>query len=80
VQSSYTVAQIQAMAARMVPGAQFQYFSNIVNHGSSWYYQAVNSSSGAYGLFQALPGSKMSSVGGDWRTNPPPRSSAASIK
>ncbi|GGJ39725.1 transglycosylase SLT domain-containing protein [Streptomyces brasiliensis] len=70
VRSSYTVAQIQAMAAQMVPGAQFQCFSNIVDHESSWNYLAVNASSGAYGLFQALPGSKMSSVGVDWRTNP----------
>ncbi|MET9897560.1 lytic transglycosylase domain-containing protein [Streptomyces sp. NPDC006446] len=70
VQSSYTVAQIQAMARQMVPSGQFQCFSNIVNHESSWNYKAVNASSGAYGLFQALPGSKMSSVGSDWQTNP----------
>jgi len=70
VQGSYTVAQIQAMAASMVPSGQFQCFSNIVDHESSWNYRAVNASSGAYGLFQALPGSKMSSVGSDWQTNP----------
>ncbi|MFF1304100.1 transglycosylase SLT domain-containing protein [Streptomyces sp. NPDC058307] len=70
VQGSYTVDQIQAMAASMVPSGQFQCFSNIVNHESSWNYRAVNASSGAYGLFQALPGSKMSSVGDDWQTNP----------
>ncbi|MCW7946799.1 hypothetical protein AAW14_33490 [Streptomyces hygroscopicus] len=70
VQGSYTVAQIQAMARQLVAGDQFQCFSNIVDHESSWNYQAVNASSGAYGLFQALPGSKMSSVGSDWQTNP----------
>ncbi|MEU1459413.1 lytic transglycosylase domain-containing protein [Streptomyces sp. NPDC005727] len=70
VQSSYSVAQIQAMARQMVAGDQFQCFSNIVDHESSWNYRAVNASSGAYGLFQALPGSKMSSVGADWQTNP----------
>ncbi|MET7269933.1 transglycosylase SLT domain-containing protein [Streptomyces flaveolus] len=70
VQSSYSVGQIQAMARQMVPSGQFQCFSNIVDHESSWNYQAVNASSGAYGLFQALPGSKMSSVGSDWQTNP----------
>ncbi|MEU6353988.1 transglycosylase SLT domain-containing protein [Streptomyces sp. NPDC047072] len=70
VQSSYTIEQIQAMARSMVPSGQFQCFSNIVDHESSWKYTAVNASSGAYGLFQALPGSKMSSVGADWRTNP----------
>ncbi|MFG2604397.1 transglycosylase SLT domain-containing protein [Streptomyces sp. NPDC048514] len=70
VQGSYTVAQIQAMARQMVPADQFQCFSNIVDHESSWNYRAVNAGSGAYGLFQALPGSKMSSVGADWQTNP----------
>ncbi|MEV0487419.1 lytic transglycosylase domain-containing protein [Streptomyces sp. NPDC050508] len=70
VQSSYTIAQIQSMAASIVPSGQFQCFSNIVDHESSWNYRAVNASSGAYGLFQALPGSKMSSVGSDWQTNP----------
>ncbi|MEV5958992.1 lytic transglycosylase domain-containing protein [Streptomyces sp. NPDC051987] len=70
VQSSYTVAQIQAMAQQMVAAGQYQCFSNIVDHESSWNYRAVNASSGAYGLFQALPGSKMSSAGADWQTNP----------
>lgn len=32
--------------------------------------QAVNKSSGAYGVCQALPGSKMASAGSDWQTNP----------
>lgn len=36
---------------------------------SSWSPTAQNSSSGAYGIPQALPGSKMASAGGDWRTN-----------
>ncbi len=70
VATSYTIAQIQAMARQMVPAGQFQCFSNIVDHESDWNYKAVNPSSGAYGMFQALPGSKMSSVGADWRTNP----------
>ncbi|MET8247756.1 transglycosylase SLT domain-containing protein [Streptomyces sp. NPDC005202] len=70
VQSSYTVAQIQAMARQMVAADQFQCFSNIVDHESSWNYQAVNASSGAYGLFQALPAGKYASAGADWRTNP----------
>ncbi|MFD5334990.1 transglycosylase SLT domain-containing protein [Streptomyces hawaiiensis] len=70
VASSYSIAQIQAMARQVVPSGQFQCFSNIVDHESDWNYKAVNPSSGAYGMFQALPGSKMSSVGADWRTNP----------
>jgi hypothetical protein len=51
-------------------GAQFQCFSNIVFRESSWNPHATNSSSGAYGLVQALPGSKMAAAGADWRTNP----------
>ncbi|MPY61936.1 aggregation-promoting factor C-terminal-like domain-containing protein [Streptomyces spongiae] len=69
-QSSYTTAEVQAIARGMVPGNQFQCFSNIVDHESGWNYKAVNPSSGAYGLVQAYPGSKMSSAGADWRTNP----------
>ncbi|MEU3887428.1 transglycosylase SLT domain-containing protein [Streptomyces sp. NPDC029041] len=70
VASSYSIAQIQAMARQLVPSGQFQCFSNIVDHESDWNYKAVNPSSGAYGMFQALPGSKMSSAGADWQTNP----------
>ncbi|MCB5182291.1 transglycosylase SLT domain-containing protein [Streptomyces antimicrobicus] len=69
-QSSYTVAQVKDIARQIVPGGQFQCFSNIVNQESTWNYKAVNPSSGAYGLVQALPGSKMASAGADWRTNP----------
>ncbi|WP_079044474.1 MULTISPECIES: transglycosylase SLT domain-containing protein [unclassified Streptomyces] len=69
-QGSYTVAEVKAIARQMVPASQFQCFSNIVNHESTWNYLAVNQGSGAYGLVQALPGSKMSSAGADWQTNP----------
>ncbi|MGN7702457.1 ubiquitin-like domain-containing protein [Cellulosimicrobium sp. ES-005] len=37
---------------------------------SNWRVDADNPSSSAYGIPQALPGSKMSSAGADWRTNP----------
>ncbi|MFC3575890.1 transglycosylase SLT domain-containing protein [Streptomyces yaanensis] len=69
-QSSYTVAQVQAIARQIVPADQFQCFSTIVNHESTWNYRATNPSSGAYGLVQALPASKMASAGADWQTNP----------
>ncbi|MEU1312158.1 transglycosylase SLT domain-containing protein [Streptomyces cinnamoneus] len=68
--SSYSVAEVKAMARQMIPSDQFQCFSNIVNNESTWDYTATNASSGAYGLVQALPGTKMSSAGADWRTNP----------
>jgi hypothetical protein len=37
---------------------------------SRWNHVAENPSSGAYGIPQALPGSKMASAGDDWATNP----------
>jgi hypothetical protein len=37
---------------------------------SGWRVDAENPSSGAYGIPQALPGSKMASAGADWQTNP----------
>jgi len=37
---------------------------------SGWNTFANNSSSGAYGIPQALPGDKMASAGADWATNP----------
>lgn len=36
---------------------------------SGWNERAMNRYSGAYGIPQALPGSKMASAGGDWQTN-----------
>jgi hypothetical protein len=36
---------------------------------SGWRVSAENVSSGAYGIPQALPGSKMATAGADWRTN-----------
>jgi ATPase subunit of ABC transporter with duplicated ATPase domains len=71
VKSAYTVAEVKAMAESIIgDSTQFQCFSNIVSRESGWNYTATNSSSGAYGLMQALPGSKMASAGDDWRTNP----------
>lgn len=70
LQASYTIAEVQSMARQIVPSGQFQCFSNIVQHESTWNYQATNPSSGAYGLVQALPASKMASAGADWQTNP----------
>ncbi|GAA3806908.1 transglycosylase SLT domain-containing protein [Streptomyces phyllanthi] len=70
VQASYTIAEVQEMARQIVPAGQFTCFSNIVDHESSWNYRADNPTSDAYGLVQALPGSKMASAGADWATNP----------
>ncbi|WP_199548747.1 transglycosylase SLT domain-containing protein [Streptomyces sp. N35] len=61
----------QAIARQMIPDpAQYNAFSQIVSRESGWNHTASNASSGAYGLVQALPGSKMASAGADWQTNP----------
>ncbi|MEV6761386.1 transglycosylase SLT domain-containing protein [Streptomyces sp. NPDC051105] len=66
-----SASSAQAIAHKMIPdAAQFNAFSKIVSHESGWNPSATNSSSGAYGLVQALPGSKMASAGSDWKTNP----------
>ena len=39
------------------------------NRESGWNIYSSNKHSGAYGIPQALPGSKMASCGSDWRTN-----------
>ncbi|MFE3635155.1 transglycosylase SLT domain-containing protein [Streptomyces cellostaticus] len=66
-----TASSARTIAHRMIPDdAQYNAFSKIVEHESGWNPSATNSSSGAYGLVQALPGSKMASAGSDWKTNP----------
>ncbi|MDH2389459.1 MULTISPECIES: transglycosylase SLT domain-containing protein [Streptomyces] len=60
----------QQIAKQMMPAGQFKCFSNIVERESGWDHTATNPSSGAYGLVQALPASKMASAGSDWKTNP----------
>jgi hypothetical protein len=49
--------------------SQFSCLSNLWQKESGWSYQAYNASSGATGIPQALPGSKMASIGNDWETN-----------
>ena len=68
-------ASAQAVARSMMGSYgwgddQFSCLVSLWNRESSWNYQAENASSGAYGIPQSLPGSKMGSVGADWRTNP----------
>ncbi|MFI9273277.1 transglycosylase SLT domain-containing protein [Kitasatospora sp. NPDC052896] len=65
-----SAATPQQIAASIVPANQLASFSQIVSHESGWNVNATNPSSGAYGLGQALPASKMASAGADWKTNP----------
>ncbi|MHB1172917.1 MAG: aggregation-promoting factor C-terminal-like domain-containing protein [Lacisediminihabitans sp.] len=48
---------------------QFSCLVALFNRESHWNVYAANPS-GAYGIPQALPGSKMASAGADWATNP----------
>ncbi|MFC8733453.1 ubiquitin-like domain-containing protein [Luteimicrobium sp. NPDC057192] len=64
----------QAIAKAMVAdrgwdSSQFSCLVSLWNRESGWRVTASNGSSGAYGIPQALPGSKMATVGSDWRTN-----------
>jgi hypothetical protein len=49
---------------------QFSCLQPLWAHESGWNPYVQNPSSGAYGIPQALPGSKMASAGGDWQSNP----------
>lgn len=48
---------------------EFQCLDSLWQKESGWSYTAMNSSSGATGIPQALPGSKMATMGSDWQTN-----------
>ena len=58
------------MRAASISDSDFGYVDYIISHESGWNYQAVNRSSGAYGLPQSLPAGKLASAGADWRDNP----------
>lgn len=58
------------VSARGWGAAQFRCLDNLWEKESNWRPTAANPSSGAYGIPQSLPGSKMASHGSDWRTNP----------
>lgn len=58
------------VSARGWGGDQFSCLNSLWERESGWNPSAANPSSGAYGIPQSLPGSKMASHGADWRTNP----------
>ncbi len=58
------------MAAAGIARSDYPYVNYIISHESGWNAAARNKSSGAFGLCQALPGTKMASAGGDWASNP----------
>ncbi|WP_254207112.1 transglycosylase SLT domain-containing protein [Nocardia alni] len=60
----------RTMARFIVPPSEYPSFDQIITHESGWNVFAVNPTSGAYGLGQALPPQKMSSHGFDWLWDP----------
>ncbi len=78
--------EAQAQAEALTPGSlreiartemlnhfaadQWPYLDRLIAKESGWRVTAQNPTSGAYGLPQALPGTKMAAAGADWRTNP----------
>ena len=51
-------------------GRHWTALRNLWQGESNWNHRAKNPSSGAYGIPQSLPASKMRSAGADWLTNP----------
>jgi hypothetical protein len=65
----------QSIAYSLLPSfgfdaaTQYSCLNDIWTRESGWRYNAENATSGAYGIPQALPASKMASAGPDWQTN-----------
>ena len=64
----------QQIAMAMLPSygwssSEFSCLNSLWEQESGWNPYAANPSSGAYGIPQALPGSKMASAGTDWQSN-----------
>lgn len=69
-----SAGEAQAIARSMLAGYgwgddQFGCLVSLWDRESGWNSQAYNASSGAFGIPQALPGSKMATAGADWETN-----------
>jgi hypothetical protein len=69
-----TQADPRTLAKALMPlfgmsTSQFSCVDNIWSHESGWNVHADNPYSSAYGIPQALPGSKMSSAGPDWQNS-----------
>jgi hypothetical protein len=64
------IAQYQMITKYGWCGQEYSCLVTMWNHESGWRANAHNPYSGAHGIPQSLPGSKMASAGKDWRTNP----------
>jgi resuscitation-promoting factor RpfB len=70
-----TLGKLLASAEGWGTGSEWNALYDIWNHESGWSNTAQNASTGAYGIPQALPASKMGAL-----ANPPVSSAAAQIK
>lgn len=68
--ASVTGEKTDWIKAAGIPESDWQYVDYIIEHESGWNYRAVNASSGATGVCQALPGSRMATAGSDYLDNP----------
>jgi hypothetical protein len=69
-----TAAQNKALGQKMAAavgwtGAEWTALNNIVMAESGWNVHATNPSSGAYGIPQALPASKLATAGSNWKNS-----------
>jgi uncharacterized protein YabE (DUF348 family) len=64
--------KVSIMVAAGIRSSDYGYVDYIVSHEGGWdgVTKYNRSGSGAYGICQALPGSKMATAGADWATNP----------
>lgn len=70
VAATPSVATAKAYALSQIGSTQYACLNQIWTRESNWNPFATNRTSGAYGIPQALPGTKMATAGADWRTNP----------
>lgn len=72
--SGKSVSAAKATGKNMLAGygwsSHWSALEALWNRESGWRWNADNPTSDAYGIPQALPGSKMASAGADWKTNP----------
>src|ERR1700745_1636188 len=67
--SAQSIAYNMLSSFGFSPTTFFGCLKDMWDRESGWRYDAENAS-GAYGIPQALPGSKMASAGADWQSNP----------
>ena len=63
-------AKVKELATKRFGASQFPSVDYLFMKESGWNYLAVNKTSGATGICQSLPASKMASAGKDYLTNP----------